>query len=86
MKLAIPQEYYCKIYKDYKISIPVYIRKLLSMSPNEEVVFKITKDNRVILNTVSREISEIQQDVKRFFKNKPIVDDFLANRHDDYDD
>jgi len=54
--------------------------------PNEKIVFKITKDDKVALNTVSHELSEIQKDLKKFFGNKPIVDKFLPQQRSDYDD
>ncbi|OGV28022.1 MAG: hypothetical protein A3F18_05060 [Legionellales bacterium RIFCSPHIGHO2_12_FULL_37_14] len=79
-------EYFCKIYKDYKISIPLDIRKLLAIKPNENMVFRVTKGKQVIISTASNELYDIQKDLKHHFKNKPIVDDFLAKRGHDYDD
>ncbi len=46
------------------------------MAPNEEIMFEITKDNKVLLDTVSHELLAIQKDVKKFFANKAVVDAF----------
>ena len=79
-------EFYCKVYQDYKISIPVKIRKLLSIKSQDEIVLKINKNNEVILDTVQHELSLVQKNIQEFFKGKPISTDFLNNRNKDYDD
>jgi bifunctional DNA-binding transcriptional regulator/antitoxin component of YhaV-PrlF toxin-antitoxin module len=85
MKESI-QEFHCKVYQDYKISIPVKIRKLLSISPQDEIVFKINAKNEIMLATVQLELSALQSEIKKFFSGKSIASDFLNTRKDDYDD
>ena len=80
------QEFHCTVYKDYKISIPSKIRKLLSISPHDEVVLKVKNNNEIVFATVQQELMDIQQEVKKFFDKKSIVLDFLATKMDDYDD
>lgn len=80
------ETFYCKVYKDYKISIPSKIRKLLSINSKDEIVLKINDKNQVVLDTVQHELSLIQQDIKDFFKGHSISSEFLKNRGKDYDD
>lgn len=80
------QEFHCTVYQDYKISIPVKIRKLLALSPHDEIILKVNKNNEIVLDTVQRELRMLQQELKQFFGNKPIAHDFLQNKERDYDD
>jgi bifunctional DNA-binding transcriptional regulator/antitoxin component of YhaV-PrlF toxin-antitoxin module len=80
------QEFYCTVYKDYKISIPVKIRKLLALNPQDEIIFKVNKKNEITFDTVKHELSAIQQKLKSFFAGKSIATDFLKTKKSDYDD
>jgi bifunctional DNA-binding transcriptional regulator/antitoxin component of YhaV-PrlF toxin-antitoxin module len=79
------QEFHCTVYQDYKISIPVKIRKLLALNPQDEIIFKVN-NNEITLDTVQRELRMVQQNLKSFFGNKTISSDFLNNKQLDYDD
>ncbi len=80
------QEFHCTVYRDYKISIPVKIRKLLALNPQDEIIFKVNDNNEITLDTVQRELHVVQQNLKQFFGGKLITDDFLKNKEQDYDD
>ena len=80
------REFHCTVYNDFKISIPVKIRKLLDLSPQDEIIMKVNRKNEIILDTVQRELRVIQQDIRKFFGNKSLAEDFLKNRKQDYDD
>ncbi len=80
------QEFHCTVYKDYKISIPTKIRKLLAISPHDEIVLKVKDNNEIVFATIQQELADIQLDMKKFFGEKSIVSDFLATKMDDYDD
>ena len=80
------QEFHCTVYQDYKISIPVKIRKLLELHPQDEIILKVDDNNQIVLDTVQRELRMIQQNIKSFFGNKSISKDFLKNKGLDYDD
>lgn len=80
------QEFHCRVYQDYKISIPVKIRKLLEINPHDEIILKVNKKNEITLDTVKHELSYIQQNLKSFFAGKSIVNDFLKTKKNDYDD
>lgn len=69
------QEFHCTVYSDGKILIPSKIRELLSISPHDKIILKVTDSNEVILDTVQHELSLIQLDIKDFFKNKSIVNE-----------
>lgn len=80
------QEFHCTVYQDYKISIPVKIRKLLALHPQDEIILKVNDKNEIVLDTVQRELHVLQQNIKQFFGNKSIANDFLKNKELDYDD
>ncbi|MFN8770370.1 MAG: hypothetical protein ACK5Z5_03375 [Neisseriaceae bacterium] len=80
------QEFHCKVYEDYKISIPVKLRKLLSISPKDEIILKINDKNEMTFGTVQLELAAVQKGIQEFFSKKSIVDDFLSNRASEYDD
>lgn len=80
------QEFHCTVYKDYKISIPVKIRKLLEISPQDEVILKVNKNNEITLDTAQHELQSLQKNLRQFFGDKSITNDFLKNKALDYDD
>jgi|GEM_PF-6467143 len=80
------QEFHCTVYQDYKISIPVKIRKLLALNPQDEIILKVNKKNEITLDTVKHELATIQQKLKIFFAGKSIANDFLKTKKSDYDD
>ncbi len=80
------QEFHCKIYQDYTISIPTHIRQILSILPNDEIIITVNNENQIIIETVKSKLQHIQHDIKKFFHNKSIVDDFIKNKHKDFDD
>ncbi len=80
------KEFHCKVYQDYKISIPVKIRKLLSIMPQDEIVFKFNQNNELVFETVQQELKLVQKDIKKFFQGKSIATEFIKTRKGDYDD
>ena len=79
-------EFHCKIYDGYKISIPAKIRKILNIAPHDEIILSVDSKNKVTLNTIQNELLSIQKEMKQFFKNKSIVNEFLKHKNGDYDD
>ena len=69
-----------------KISIPVKIRKLLNLHPQDEIILKVNDNNEIVLDTAQHELCMLQQHLKQFFGGKSITDDFLKNKKLDYDD
>jgi bifunctional DNA-binding transcriptional regulator/antitoxin component of YhaV-PrlF toxin-antitoxin module len=75
-------EFRVKIGEDGRILIPVFCRRYLKLSPGEEIIIKLDKDE-LHLFSLKRSLKNAQKIVKAYAKNHNLVKKLQQLRQED---
>ena len=76
-------EFRVKIGEDGRILIPVFCRRQLNLSPGEEIILKLDKDE-LHLFSLNRSLKNAQKIVQHYAKNKNLVKTLRQQRKQDF--